>query len=104
MDGGAAGIPNFEYPSLGQEAIMEELEKKYPDFEKRTGWRLDSAYKEEMPEDLAQEVTWFLGHQYLGWFSIFLGRRVYRVRGSGSVKVSPRARSANSGTWHHPPC
>ena len=35
---------------------MAELDKKYPDFEKRTGWRLDSAYKEEMPEDLAQEV------------------------------------------------
>eukprot|EP00904_Undaria_pinnatifida_P004715 jgi/Undpi1/14244/HiC_scaffold_9.g03893.m1 len=53
------GISEFEYPSLGQDAIMEELEKKYPDFEKRTGWRLDSAYKEEMPEDLAKELREF---------------------------------------------
>ncbi|CAM9207184.1 unnamed protein product [Laminaria digitata] len=53
------GISDYEYSSLGQEAIMEELEKKYPDFEKRTGWRLDSAYKEEMPEDLAQEMREF---------------------------------------------
>lgn len=45
---------------------MEELEKKYPDFEKRTGWRLDSAYKEEMPEDLAQEVTKVLASAFLG--------------------------------------
>lgn len=36
---------------------MAELEKKYPDFEKRTGWRLDSEYKETMPEDLEKEVT-----------------------------------------------
>lgn len=50
------GVPDFEYPSLGQEAIMQELEKKYPDFEKRTGWRLDSEYKEQMPEDLAKDV------------------------------------------------
>lgn len=35
---------------------MEELNHKYPDFEKRTGWRIDSEYKQEMPEDLAQEV------------------------------------------------
>ena len=73
VDGGAAGIPNFEYPSLGQEAIMEELEKKYPDFEKRTGWRLDSAYKEEMPEDLAQEVTWFFGTPVLRLVFHFFG-------------------------------
>lgn len=51
-----SGISDFEYPALGQEAIMAELEKIYPDFEKRTGWRLDSAYKEEMPADLAEEV------------------------------------------------
>lgn len=35
---------------------MAELEKKYPDFEKRTGWRLDSEYREEIPEALAKEV------------------------------------------------
>ena len=46
---------------------MEELEKKYPDFEKRTGWRLDSAYKEEMPEDLAKEVTCFWAFAILGY-------------------------------------
>lgn len=65
---GVTGISNFEYASLGQEAIMAELDKKYPDFEKRTGWRLDSAYK-EMPEDLAQEVL----------HKLFIGRRPFKV-------------------------
>lgn len=51
-----SGIPDFNYENIGQAAIMEELEKKYPDFEKRTGWRLDSSYKKEMPENLAKEV------------------------------------------------
>lgn len=51
-----SGVPAFEYPALKQEDIMAELEKKYPDFEKRTGWRLDSEYKETMPEDLEKEV------------------------------------------------
>lgn len=50
------GVPDYKYPSLDQGAIMAELEKKYPDFEKRTGWRLDSEYKEEIPEALAKEV------------------------------------------------
>lgn len=50
------GVPDFEYPSLDQGAIMAELEKKYPDFEKRTGWRLDSAYKKQIPADLEKEV------------------------------------------------
>lgn len=51
-----SGVPAYEYPALKQEDIMAELEKKYPDFEKRTGWRLDSEYKETMPEDLEKEV------------------------------------------------
>ncbi|CAN0201007.1 unnamed protein product [Ectocarpus fasciculatus] len=54
------GVPDYHYPSLGQEDIMAELEKKYPDFEKRTGWRLDSAYKEEIPEALATEIRNFV--------------------------------------------
>lgn len=55
-----SGVPDYEYPSLDQAAIMAELEKKYPDFEKRTGWRLDSEYKEEIPEALANEASRFL--------------------------------------------
>lgn len=51
-----SGVPDYEYPALDQGTIMAELEKKYPDFEKRTGWRLDSEYKEEIPEALAKEV------------------------------------------------
>lgn len=50
------GVPEFSYPSLDQEIIMQELNKKYPDFEKKTGWRLDSEYK-EMPEALAHDVS-----------------------------------------------
>ena len=51
-----SGVPDYKYPALDQGTIMAELEKKYPDFEKRTGWRLDSEYKEEIPEALAKEV------------------------------------------------
>lgn len=51
-------MPDYEYPALDQGAIMAELEKKYPDFEKRTGWRLDSEYSSEIPEDLAKEVRY----------------------------------------------
>ncbi|CAM9310111.1 unnamed protein product [Scytosiphon promiscuus] len=54
------GVPDYRYPSLDQGAIMAELEKKYPDFEKRTGWRLDSEYKAEMPEELANEIRDFV--------------------------------------------
>lgn len=50
------GVPPFTYPSLKQDDIMKELNTKYPDFEKRTGWRLDSHYKEEMPPELADAV------------------------------------------------
>lgn len=52
----ATGVPEFEYLALGQDAIHQELQNKYPDFEKRTGWRLDSQYK-EMPEQLAEDVS-----------------------------------------------
>lgn len=52
----SSGVPDFQYPSLDQNDIMAELEKKYPDFEKRTGWRFESAYTEEIPEALAKEV------------------------------------------------
>lgn len=51
-----SGLPDYKYPSLDQNDIMAELEKKYPDFEKRTGWRFESAYTKEIPEDLAKEV------------------------------------------------
>lgn len=50
------GLPEYKYPSLDQTDIMAEVAKKYPDFEKRTGWRFESAYTKEIPEDLAKEV------------------------------------------------
>ncbi|CAN0289197.1 unnamed protein product [Pylaiella littoralis] len=54
------GVPDYQYPSLDQNDIMAELEKKYPDFEKRTGWRFESAYTEEIPEALAKEIREFV--------------------------------------------
>lgn len=52
-----SGVPDHKYPSLDEGAIMAELEKKYPDFEKRTGWRLNTAYKDPIPEALEKEVS-----------------------------------------------
>lgn len=51
----ALGVPDYKYPSYGEEAIMKELQKEHPNFEKVTGWKMSSAYK-EMPKNLTEEV------------------------------------------------
>jgi len=38
------GLPAFDYPAKTTEQLNEVFERAYPDFQDRTGWRMQSQY------------------------------------------------------------
>ncbi|CAM9221042.1 unnamed protein product [Discosporangium mesarthrocarpum] len=67
------GVPSYTYKSLDKTAIRDQLKIKYPEFERRTGWRLDSKYDEQLPQDLIKEINEFF-RPHIGMLRSLLGQ------------------------------
>ncbi|CAM9315668.1 unnamed protein product [Choristocarpus tenellus] len=88
------GVPSHTYPSMEKEAIKEHLNIKYPDFEKRTGWRLDSEYEEQLPENLVQELKMFM-KPHMDMLARLLGQDL----GDWAVDSANGGHAMGEGTW-----